>query len=95
MKNKEDNIELLRWRTESYHSMHNDKGEVVEDFDDMGKLRRGFTSIDKLEEIDSGDSTVKRPTYISSSLTDECKMDMRCSKWLWEKYTKVCAEHTN
>jgi hypothetical protein len=33
-----------------------------------GKLRRGFMSADKLEEIDIGDGDKTRPTFISANL---------------------------
>jgi hypothetical protein len=33
-------------------------GEVVEDFDEVGKLGCGFSAVDKLDEIDIVDSAV-------------------------------------
>jgi hypothetical protein len=33
---------------------------VVEDLDELGKLGRGFSSMDNLEEIDIGDGVVPR-----------------------------------
>jgi hypothetical protein len=71
MKNKGDSLEWLRRQMESYRSMQNDIGEVVEDFDNMGKLGRGFTSIDELEEVNIGNGIDRRPTYMSSGLIDE------------------------
>jgi hypothetical protein len=41
---------------------------VVEDLDELGKLGRGFSSMDNLEEIDIGDGVVPRPTYVSARL---------------------------
>jgi hypothetical protein len=40
--------------------------EVVEDFNDFGMLGYGFTSVNELEEIDLGDRSFKRLTYISA-----------------------------
>jgi hypothetical protein len=69
MLNKEDNIRLLQRRTAEYRSVGNDIGGVVDDFDEMGKLGRGFTSINQLEEVDIGNGSDKRPTYISTKLS--------------------------
>jgi hypothetical protein len=40
--------------------------DVVEDLDELGKLGRGFSSMDDLEEIDIGDGDVPQPTYVSA-----------------------------
>jgi hypothetical protein len=48
MLNKEDSIRWLQKRTAEYRSVENDIGGVVDDFDEMGKLGCGFTSIDQL-----------------------------------------------
>lgn len=42
--------------------------EVVEDFDDVGKLGQGFVSVDDLVEINIGQGIDNRPTYISARL---------------------------
>jgi hypothetical protein len=36
--------------------------------EDEGKLGHGFTSADDLDEIDLGDGSKSRPTYISAKL---------------------------
>jgi hypothetical protein len=41
---------------------------VVEDLDELGKLGRGFSSMDDLEKVDIGDGVVPRPTYVSAHL---------------------------
>lgn len=41
--------------------------------DDEGKLGHGFTSADDLEQIDIGDRSKPRPTFISSKLDPEFK----------------------
>ena len=50
--------------------------ETVEDFDDMSKLGHGFTSADPLEEVDIGDGSVPRPTFINKSLSTAFKADL-------------------
>jgi hypothetical protein len=47
--------------------------EVVEDFDDIGKLGYGFSAMDELNEVDIGDGAVRQPTYVSRNLTREQK----------------------
>jgi hypothetical protein len=49
----------------------NDTGELVEDFNEVGKLGSGFTLIDELEEIDIGDGDNTWPTYINAALASE------------------------
>jgi hypothetical protein len=58
---------LSRWRAEYCSSMGDAIG-VVEDLDELGKLGRGFSSMDDLEEIDIGDGVIPRPTYVSACL---------------------------
>jgi hypothetical protein len=41
---------------------------VVEDLDELGKLGRGFSSMDDLEKVDICDGVVPRPTYGSAHL---------------------------
>jgi len=45
-------------------------------FEDEGKLGFGFTSADVLEEIDLGDDSKPRPTYISAKLDPEYKKEL-------------------
>jgi hypothetical protein len=47
----------------------NDAMGVVEDFDELGNLGRGFPSMDDLEKIDIGDGIVPRPTYVTARLS--------------------------
>jgi hypothetical protein len=58
---------LSRWTAE-YHSYTDDAMGVVEDLDELGKLGRGFSSMDDLEKVDIGDGVVPRPTYVSAHL---------------------------
>ena len=41
-----------------------------------GKLGHGFTSADKLEEIDIGPGDRPRPTYVSAKLDPEYKQEL-------------------
>ena len=65
---KQDNIEWLQRRTEKYRYGKSDMHEAIEDFDDMEKLGQGFSSADPLEEIDIGDGSIPRPTFINAKL---------------------------
>ena len=47
--------------------------ETIEDFDNMEKLGQGFSSADPLEEIDIGDGSIPRPTFIKASLKADQK----------------------
>jgi hypothetical protein len=50
--------------------------EAIEDLDDLGKLGQGFTSADPLEEVDIGDGTVPRPTFVNKSLDPTFKLEL-------------------
>jgi hypothetical protein len=39
---------------------------VVEELDELGKLGRGFSSMDDLEKVDIGAGVIPRPTYVSA-----------------------------
>jgi hypothetical protein len=56
---------LSRWTAE-YRSTKDDAMEVVEDLDELGKLARGFSSMDNLEKVDIGDGVIPWPTYVSA-----------------------------
>ena len=71
--NKYDSINWLQRRTEEYRSGKSDMHETIEDFDDMEKLGQGFSSADPLEEIDIGDGSIPRPTFIKASLKADQK----------------------
>jgi hypothetical protein len=66
--NEDDSLKWLQERTDEYCLNKNDMGEVVDDFDDLGKLGQGFSSVDELEEVDIGDGKVPRPTFVSAKL---------------------------
>jgi hypothetical protein len=94
MMNAKESMDWLAKRMEEYRSAWNGIGETVQDFDDLGKLGRRFTSINELDEIDIGDGGVQRPTYINANLIPEQKEEVRelqrahvdCFAW---GYTKM------
>ena len=59
------NSEWLQKRLVKYRSNENNMYESIEELDDMDKLRQGFTSADPLEEIDIGDGSIPRPTFVN------------------------------
>jgi hypothetical protein len=50
--------------------------EAIEDFDDLSKLGQGFTSADPLEEVDIGDETIPRLTFLNKNLDPLFKYDL-------------------
>jgi hypothetical protein len=69
MVSKNENLQWLRARTAEYRLAENDTREVVEDFDKVGKLGQGFVAVNDLEEIDVGEGTMWRPTYVNANLS--------------------------
>jgi hypothetical protein len=67
------NIECLRHCTKQYWSTTNDMCEVIGDFDEVENLGQGFSSADPLEEIDIGDETTSRPTFVNKNMSLENK----------------------
>jgi hypothetical protein len=67
------NVEWLRHRMEQYRSTTNDMCEAIEDFNEVEKLGQGFLSADPLEEIDIGDGTTPRPTFVNKNMSLEHK----------------------
>jgi hypothetical protein len=47
--------------------------EIIEDFDEVEKLGQGFSSVDSLEEIDIGDGSTPRLTFINKNTSLEHK----------------------
>ena len=62
------NEEWLQKRLVEYRSSENDMYESIEELDDMDKLGQGFTSADPLEEVDIGDGSIPRPTFVNKKL---------------------------
>jgi hypothetical protein len=66
----------LKWpshRTEEYRLGRNDIGGLIEDMGDEGKLGQGFSSVDRLEEMDIDDGVTPRPTFVNAKLSREHK----------------------
>jgi hypothetical protein len=61
-------LEWLSRRIAEYHSYMDDAMGVVEDLDELGKLGRGFSSMDDLEEVDIGDGVISWSAYVSARL---------------------------
>jgi hypothetical protein len=61
-------LEWLSRQTAEYHSSKDDAMGVVEDLDELGKLGRGFSSMDDLEKVYIGDGVIPQPTYVSPHL---------------------------
>jgi hypothetical protein len=66
-------LEWLSRRTAEYRSYTDDAMGVVEDLDELGKIGRGFSSMDDIEKLDIGDGVVLRPTYVSLRLNTSQK----------------------
>jgi hypothetical protein len=66
---------LSRWVAE-YHSYTDDAMGVVEDLDELGKLGRGFSSLDDLKKVDIGDGVIPWPTYVSAHLNTSQKQEI-------------------
>ena len=62
------NFEWLKHRVEQYPANKTDACEAINNFDDLDKLGQGFTSADPLEQVDIGDGSVPRPTFINQNL---------------------------
>jgi hypothetical protein len=73
MTDKEGTVEWLCHGTEQYHSKKDGNGDVIEDLGDEGKLGQGFAAVDDLEEVDIGDGSMPRPTYMNTSMPREHK----------------------
>jgi hypothetical protein len=62
-------LEWLSRQTVEYRSYTDDAMGMVEDLDELGKLGRGFSSMEDLEKVDIGDGVIPRPTYVSACLS--------------------------
>nr|ABA97489.1 retrotransposon protein, putative, unclassified [Oryza sativa Japonica Group] len=71
---QEANLEWLQKRVQEYRSTKDDIGETVEDFDEVEKLGKWFTSADPLEEVDTGDGTKPRPTFVNKNMRADYKV---------------------
>jgi hypothetical protein len=63
-------------RTAEYRSSMDDAMGVVEDLDELGKLGRGFSSMNDLEKVDIRGGVIPRPTYVSACLNMSQKQEI-------------------
>ena len=70
------NVEWLKHRVEQYRANKTDACEAIDDFDELDKLGQGFTSADPLEQVDIGDGSVPRPTFINQNLESDYKVEL-------------------
>jgi hypothetical protein len=68
--------EWLQQRIDDYRAHKTNTCEAIKDLDDLGKLGQGFTSADPLEEVDIGDGTVLRPTFVNKNLDPMFKLEL-------------------
>ena len=68
--------EWLQQRIDHYRAHKTDACEAIVVLDDLGKLGQGFTSADPLEEVDIGDGTVPRPTFVNKNLDPLFKSEL-------------------
>ena len=61
------NKEWLQKRLVEYRAIGNNMGESIEEIEDMDKLGQGFTSADPLQEVDIGDGSVPRMTFVNKN----------------------------
>jgi hypothetical protein len=66
-------LEWLSRQIAEYHSSKDDVMGMVEDLDVLGRLGRGFSSMDDLQKVDIGDGVIPRPTYVSARLNTRQK----------------------
>jgi ribonuclease HI/transposase InsO family protein len=72
----QSNADWLKRRTEEYRAKAADISEAIEELDDMDKLGYGFTSADPLEEVDIGDGSKPRPTFVNKNLSPDYKAEL-------------------
>jgi hypothetical protein len=67
----------LQQRIDHYRAHDTNTCEAIEDLDDLGKLGQGFSSADRLEEVDIGDGTVPRPTFVNKNPDPMFKLELK------------------
>jgi hypothetical protein len=70
------NIKWLKHHVNQYQANKIDAYEAIDDFDELNKLGQGFTSADPLEQVDIGDGSVPRSTFINQSLEADYKVEL-------------------
>jgi hypothetical protein len=96
----EKSIAWLQEHTVEYKVGKDGNSELIEDFDDVGKLGQGFSTVDDLQEVNLGEGNDMRPTYISMNLSREqkerlcgmLKEFMDCFAWDYTKMSGLSRE---
>ena len=70
------NVEWLSKRVEHHLSKANTMCEANKDFEDLDKLGQGFTSAKPLVEVDMGDGSSPRLTFVNKNLEDDYKVEL-------------------
>jgi hypothetical protein len=70
------NIEWLKYRVDQYRANKTYAYEAIDDFDELDKLGQGFTSADPLEQVNIGDGSVPRSTFINQNLEANYKVEL-------------------
>ena len=70
------NFEWLKHRVEQYQTNKTDAYEAIDDFDELDKLGQGFTLAGPLEQVDIGDGSMPRPTFINQNLKADYKVEL-------------------
>ena len=68
----------LQQRPHHYLALKNHTCEAIDEFDDLEKLGKGFTSVDPLEEVDIGDCIVPRLIFVNKNLQAHYKAKLIC-----------------
>ena len=72
----ENNLEWLKHHLEHYRTEKTDACEAIDELDELNKLGQGFTSADPLEQVDIGDGSVPRPTFVNQNLEADYKFKL-------------------
>ena len=70
------NSEWLKHHAGQYRASKTNVCEAIDDFDELDKLGQGFTSVDPLEKVDTGDGSMPRPTFINQNLKVDYKVKL-------------------
>jgi hypothetical protein len=66
----------LKHRVHQYRANKTDACEAIDNFDELNKLGQGFMSTDPLEQVDIGDGSMPRPTFINQNLEADYKFEL-------------------
>jgi hypothetical protein len=73
MTDGDSNVAWLQQRTMENRDRLRGMSEVIDDFNDVGKLEQEFSSVDELVEINLGKEQPARPTYVNQNLSHDQK----------------------